>query len=117
LAEFVDSVAQIGPELSGKRLELLGEVVPKLRNTVLSNRGNTAVVISLQRTRTAAKILDLSAESSDVREPRELGRAFSIIVEKLRDGLVLLLHRSPGDCQDTDARPWRALTLIRKLNE
>jgi hypothetical protein len=69
LAEFVDSVTQIGPELSGKRLALLKEVVPKLRrNTVLSNPGNTVVVLSLQRTRTAAKILDLSVESIDVRE-------------------------------------------------
>jgi len=85
LAEFVDSVTQIGPELSGKRLELLKEVVPKLRrNTVLSNPGNTVVVLSLQRTWTAAKRLDLSVESIDVREPRELGRAFSIIVEKPR---------------------------------
>ena len=60
----------------------------------------------MQRTRTAAKILDVSVESIDVREPRELGRAFSIIVDKLPDGLVLLLHRSLRDCQDTDARPW-----------
>jgi hypothetical protein len=79
LAEFVDSVTQIGPELSGKRLELLKEVVPKLRrNTVLSNPGNTVAVLSLQRTRTAAKILDLmcASRANSVGHFRSLSKSY-----------------------------------------
>jgi putative tryptophan/tyrosine transport system substrate-binding protein len=88
----ITGVSQIAPELSGKRLELFKEAVPKLaRVTVLSNPGNAAVVLSLQETRAAAKMLDLSLDSIDVREPREFARAFSAVVEKRPDGLVLLL--------------------------
>jgi putative tryptophan/tyrosine transport system substrate-binding protein len=66
--------------------------VPKLaRVTVLLNPGNAAVVLSLQETRATAKMLDLSLDSIDVREPREFARAFSAVVEKRPDGLVLLL--------------------------
>jgi putative tryptophan/tyrosine transport system substrate-binding protein len=88
----ITGVSQISPELSGKRLELFKKAVPKLdRVMVLSNPGNAAVVLSLQQTQAAAKILGLSIDSVDVREPHDLRQAFSVIEEKRSDGLVLLL--------------------------
>jgi putative ABC transport system substrate-binding protein len=87
----ITGLSQMVPELSGKRLELLKEAVPNLaRVMVLSNPGNPAVVLGLQQTRTAAQTLSLSVDSVDVRTPLELDRAFSIIVDRHPDGLLLL---------------------------
>ena len=68
-------------EASGKRLELLREVIPKLsRVIVLSNPENPVVVLSLQETRAAAQTFSLKLDSVDMRKPSELDRALSVIV-------------------------------------
>jgi putative ABC transport system substrate-binding protein len=78
-------------EMSGKRLELLREVVPNLaRITVLSNPENPLVVLSLQETRAAAQTLGLKLDSVDMRKPSELDRALSVIVGTRPDALVVL---------------------------
>ena len=78
------------PELSGKRLELLKEVVPRLsRVTMLSNPGNPSVVIGLQETRAAARTLGLILHSLDVRTPGELAPALATIARDRPDALVL----------------------------
>jgi putative ABC transport system substrate-binding protein len=90
----ITGVSQMALELSGKRLELLKETVPKLtRITVLSNPGNPAVVLGLQETRAAAKALDLDIDSVDVREPGQLESALSITVGKQPEALVLLVDQ------------------------
>jgi putative ABC transport system substrate-binding protein len=79
------------PELEGKRLEFLKELVPSLaRVAVLSNPNNPPIVLALQETQAAAQILGLKLDSVDVREPSELDRAFSVIVEGRPDALVVL---------------------------
>jgi putative ABC transport system substrate-binding protein len=81
----------IAPEVSGKRLELLREVMPKLaRVIVLSNPNNRAVVLALQETQAAAQILGLKLDSLDIREPSELDRALSLVAGGRPDALVLL---------------------------
>jgi putative ABC transport system substrate-binding protein len=83
-------LSQLAPELSGKRLELLKEVVPRLsRLTMLSNPGNPSVVIGLQETRAAAAILGLILQSLDVRKPDELDSALATIARDRPDALVL----------------------------
>jgi len=86
----ITGLSQLAPELSGKRLELLKEVVPNLaRVTMLSNPGNPSVVIGLQETRAAAKILGLTLHSLDVRKPDELDPALATIARGRPDALVL----------------------------
>ena len=78
-------------EASGKRLELLREIIPKLsRVIVLSNPENPVVVLSVQETRAAAQAFSLKLDSVDMRKPSELGRALSVIVGTRPDALVLL---------------------------
>jgi putative ABC transport system substrate-binding protein len=87
----ITGLSLIAPEVSGKRLELLKELIPKLaRVTVLSNPNNPAVVLALQETQAAAQILDLKLHKVDMRAPSELDRALSLIVESGPDALVLL---------------------------
>jgi putative tryptophan/tyrosine transport system substrate-binding protein len=88
----ITGVSLMGRELSGKRLELLKEVVPKLaRVTVLSNPNNPAVVLALQETQAAAQTLDLTLQGVDIREPDDLDGALSVTVRERPDALVLLL--------------------------
>src|SRR6266516_6815801 len=70
---IITGLSLMGGELSGKRLEVLKEVVPKLaRVTVLSNPGNPAVVLALHETQAAAQTLDFTLQSVDMREPGDL---------------------------------------------
>jgi putative ABC transport system substrate-binding protein len=78
-------------EASGKRLELLREIIPKLsRVIVLSNPENPVVVLRLQETRAAAQTFSFKLDSVDMRKPSELDRALSVIVGTRLDALVLL---------------------------
>jgi putative ABC transport system substrate-binding protein len=87
----ITGLSLIAPEVSGKRLEFLKELIPKLaRVTVLSNPNNPAVVLALQETQAAAQILALKLHNVDLRAPEQLDRALSLIVESNPDALVLL---------------------------
>ncbi len=87
----ITGLSLMGRELSGKRLEVLKEVVPKLaRVTVLSNPGNPAVVLALHETQAAAQTLDLTLQSVDMREPGDLDWALSVTIGERPDALVLL---------------------------
>ena len=79
------------PEASGKRLELLREVVPNLaRIMALSNPENAMEVLELQEAQAAAQTFGLKLDSVDMRQPDELDRALSVIVGTRPDALVLL---------------------------
>jgi ABC-type uncharacterized transport system substrate-binding protein len=87
----ITGLTLMGRELSGKRLELLKEVVPKLaRVTVLSNPDNPAVVLALQETQAAAQMLDLTPQYVDMREPRDLDRTLAATIREHPDALALL---------------------------
>jgi putative ABC transport system substrate-binding protein len=86
----ITGLSQLAPELSGKRLELLKEVVPSLaRVAMLSNPENPSVVIGLQETRAAASVLGLTLQSLDVRKPDEVDPALAVLARDRPDALVL----------------------------
>jgi len=64
-------------ELSGKRIELLKELIPGLsRTAVLWNGANPGAVRSWEETQTAAQRLAVQLRSLEVRKPDELEQAF-----------------------------------------
>ena len=87
----ITGVTQMGVELSGKRLELLKETVPRLsRVAVLTNSANPSVTLSWRQTEVAAGILGVSVQPLDVRAPDELPRAFVAITRGRAQALVVL---------------------------
>jgi putative ABC transport system substrate-binding protein len=81
----------LAPELSGKRLELLHEVVPGLtRVAVLWNAANPANALSWEGTQTAAGALGLLLHSLDVRGPQDLEGAFARMAQARPDALLVL---------------------------
>jgi putative ABC transport system substrate-binding protein len=84
-------LAGIAPELSGKRLELLKEVVPgALRVAVLFNPENPNARRVLKETEISAHALGMQLHVMEIRRSDELGKAFSTMV-KARVGAITVI--------------------------
>jgi putative tryptophan/tyrosine transport system substrate-binding protein len=74
----VTGLAGITPELAGKRLELLKEMVPNLsRVAVMWNPGSRGSTINWQELQLPARSLGLELHSLETRNPSDLDRAFA----------------------------------------
>jgi putative tryptophan/tyrosine transport system substrate-binding protein len=98
---FVASLAQPGgnitglsllqPAVSGKRLELLQEAVPKLSHiAVLWNPAVSSSTLAFKETQTAAHALGLQLQSLEVRRPDEFDQAFAAMTREHADALVVI---------------------------
>ena len=90
----VTGLASIAPDLEGKRLELLREVVPKLADVaVLWNPDNAFHVGSEKAARAAAEMLHVKLRSIAVRTVSELDRMFDSILAERPGALLVLADR------------------------
>jgi putative ABC transport system substrate-binding protein len=82
----------LAPELSGKRLELLKEVVPGMtRVAVLWNAANPANTPVWQETQAAARALGLLLHSQEVRGLQDFEGAFARTAQVRPDALLVLV--------------------------
>ncbi|HEY7204124.1 MAG TPA: ABC transporter substrate-binding protein [Methylomirabilota bacterium] len=87
-------LVSIAPDLEGKRLELLKEIVPRLSSVAfLKNPSNRFHVTSEKQAREAARTLQVKAEFFPVRTAADLDRAFSAIADWKPGALVMLADR------------------------
>ena len=87
----VTGLDQIAPELGGKRLELLKEIVPKLSSVaVLWNPRNTTSTRNWNELQLPAGQLGLSLHSLEVRNADELDKAFEVSTTMRTDALAIL---------------------------
>src|SRR5262245_18456921 len=87
----VTGVSGFAPELSGKRLELIREILPQAdRIAVLVNRANPVTVPILRATESAAQQMRMKLHVIDVRQPAELGTAFETVRRERADALTLV---------------------------
>jgi ABC-type uncharacterized transport system substrate-binding protein len=99
-AGFVTSLAQpggnitglagLGAELSGKRLEILTQVVPQLSRVVLLLNPTNFSAANLRETQVAAQDLGVALQIVEIRHPDEIARAFAAIQQAGADALLLL---------------------------
>lgn len=100
-AGFVKSLAKpdgnltgiggLGPELSGKRLELLKEIVPKLALVaVLANPLNPNFHSVLKESRLAASVLKMQLDLIEIRDPARLPEAFAGMTQRQADALTVV---------------------------
>jgi len=86
----VTGLSLLGPELDGKRLELLKAALPKLtRVAFLWDPGNRGLALRFRELRGAARALDLSLQSIEVRHPSEIENALAAIAKR-RPGAILI---------------------------
>jgi ABC-type uncharacterized transport system substrate-binding protein len=84
-------VSGFAPELSGKRLELIREILPQAdRIAVFANRANPVTTSILRATELAAQQMRMKLHVVDVRQLAELKTAFETVRREHADALVLV---------------------------
>ncbi len=87
----ITGLSLLTPELRGKQIQLLKEVVPRLTTVaVLSNPGVPIRGLDLRALEVAARALKLQLQVVDARSPNEFTEAFSLATRK-RAGALLVL--------------------------
>jgi putative ABC transport system substrate-binding protein len=93
-------LSSLATELTGKRLELLKEVVPRLsRVAVLFNPNDVDMRIRSQEVYLPARKLGVLVHNYGVREPKDFENAFSVMTQVPPDALLMIadsvtfLHR------------------------
>ena len=87
----VTGVTNLSGELSGKRLELLKEAVPKVtRVAVLYNPVAPGIVLELKEVQTAARALGVTIQPWEVRPADGFDRVFAAMGKLRPDGLMVL---------------------------
>ena len=95
----ITGVAALAPELSGKRLELLKEVIPKLSRVALLITPSPAWRTSIKETEVAAQALRLQLQILQVRGVDELEGVFDAAKKQRAEALVQVQATSLGPYQ------------------
>jgi putative ABC transport system substrate-binding protein len=87
----ITGLSTLSPDLSGKRLELLKEIVPKLsRVAVLGTSTNPSTAQALRETEVAAGALAVKVQYLDVRGPKDIEAAFSAAGKERANAVIVL---------------------------
>jgi putative tryptophan/tyrosine transport system substrate-binding protein len=88
----ITGVSRIGPELAGKRLELLKEAFPEISGAAIlwHDLRNPFTAAQLGELEAAAARLGLRLHSMELRKPEDLNAAFAAITRERGDGIVTI---------------------------
>jgi len=87
----VTGLSTLAPELSGKQLELLKEIVPKLsRVAVLGSSNRSGNAQSLKETEHAADALRVKLQYLDILSPKDIERAFRAARKQNAEAILVL---------------------------
>ena len=90
----ITGLSTMAPDLMGKQLELLREVLPKAsRVAVLWNPANPSNALQLREAQDAARALGVRLQPLEVRDPTEFEKAFAAMTRE-RAGALLVLSDS-----------------------
>ncbi len=87
----ITGVSNVSSDLSGKMIELLREIVPRIRRVgVVRNKSNPGSEIQLRETEDALRVLGLQFEVADAHTPEGFDNAFARLSANGAHGVVLL---------------------------
>jgi putative ABC transport system substrate-binding protein len=90
----ITGLSTIAPDLEGKRLELLREIVPHLaRVAFFLNPANDFHTVSMRQALAAAQALNIELHPCEVSKSEDLADAFAAIVKDKPNGLLILADR------------------------
>lgn len=82
------------PDLEGKRLEILREVLPKLvAVVVLLNTSNPLTAIQWEQTKTSAKALGIQLQPIELQRPEDFKDAFARVARQRPDAITMVADR------------------------
>lgn len=86
----ITGLSQMAPDLTGKRLELLKETLPKVtRVAFIRHPDNPGMTLRFKEAQVAAPALGIKLQSLDVRSPNELTTAFAAATKEHADALMV----------------------------
>jgi putative ABC transport system substrate-binding protein len=87
----ITGLSTLSPDLSGKQLELLKEIVPKLsRVAVVGSSPHPGTAQSLKETKLAAGAFNIQLQYLDVVDPKEIATAFGAARKGRADAVLVL---------------------------
>jgi len=87
-------LSSVAPDLEGKRLELLREIVPSVsRIAVFINSVNPFHATSMRQAQSAGKTLGVKVQQYDIRKSEDLDGAFAAIRKERPDALLIIADR------------------------
>ena len=96
----VTGMSLMVPDLGGKRLELLKELLPQLaRVAVLWNAANPYPAIVFKETQAAGRTLGIEVQSLEVRSPDDFDGAFEAAIRQRPDALITVEDPLTGSYQ------------------
>jgi putative ABC transport system substrate-binding protein len=88
----ITGLSVMAPELVGKQLEILKEVVPQVsRVALLGNPANTGTAPQLRHAQDAARALGIRLQPLEARGPSEIDSAFAAMTSEQAGALIVLL--------------------------
>jgi len=93
----ITGLSMLAPEIVGKQLELLKEIVPKIsRVAVLGNPANPGTAPQLQEAKGAAQALGLRLQLVEARGPSEIDQAFAAVIRERAEAVLVLVDAMLG---------------------
>jgi len=87
----ITGLSTLAPEISGKQLEILTEIVPKLsRVAVFGNSVRSGTSLSLKEMELAAAAFKIQIQTLDIQEPRDIESAFGAATAGNAQAIVVL---------------------------
>ena len=87
----ITGLSTLAPEISGKQLELLREIVPKLsRVAVLGNATRPGIPQALREINVAADAFGVQLQYLEVRGPKDIETAFRAASKERADAVLVL---------------------------
>src|SRR5215813_12821010 len=84
----------MAPDLEGKRLQILRELLPKLMTLVaLVNTSNPFTAIQSEQTKISAKALGIQLQPIDLQRPEDLKDAFARVARQRPDAITMVADR------------------------
>ena len=109
----ITGLAILRPELSGKRLELLKEIVPKLSRVALfASSGSADYALVLKEIEIAARPLGVKLQSLNIVSPKDFETAFRDAAKGRADAV---LFRVPGPSLSAHRTEVAALAVKSRL--
>ena len=117
----ITGLSTLAPEISGKQLELLKEIVPKLtRVAVIGNSTRAGTAQMLKETEPAAEALKVQLQDLDILAPKDIETAFRASSKGRADAVLVLtspvfLSQRTQNCRTRGKEPAsRNIFLARK---
>jgi putative ABC transport system substrate-binding protein len=117
--ENVTGSTTLAPDLSGKRLELLKEILPKATRVAVLLHSNPSDRDQLQETEMAARHLGVKIQPLEIKDPNDFQNVYDAIAKQRADAIIIiqgafiqnyrrqlaelaLKHRLPAMCEQAE---------------